>query len=309
MSSNLDYLQLANRILSLLFIFIVSSTLVLSPTFSSPLFYNQKDTTVTLAEANKKGNQMPFLFPPIPNVPFALVDEMSRFFPLIPNIAFGQSNTAGDQPSASFSLTVTATCGGGADGTLTGNNQPNTLIGSDNPNTINGNGGDDELLGCGGIDTINGGSGGDTIDGGTGNDIIDGGQGDDDILGGDGDDDILGSGGADTIDGGAGDDDHAERQHADEQQADAGVLPDSGAPGDQRDRAAHGQGGHEGAQDGAEPPQQRQRHRHDAEENILRQNVDDVSFDQERQQKQQCKEQRRQNRLPERRRAPQPSHL
>ena len=183
MSSNLDQLQLAKRILSLLFISIISSTLALSPITSSPLFYSQKGTSVSFAEPAKQGNQLPF------------------FFSLMPNVAFGQSAESGEPPSASFSLTVTVTCPG-SDTIPPGTAGPDTIVGGNGDNTINGGDGADDLFGCGGKDTINGqGDGDTTIDGGEGDDTLNGGAGNDNMLGGEGKDTINGGDGDDTIDG------------------------------------------------------------------------------------------------------------
>jgi RTX calcium-binding nonapeptide repeat (4 copies) len=189
MSSNLDQLPLAKRILCFLFFFIILLSLSLSPITSSPLFYNQKDTSVTFAEADKEGNQLPF------------------FFPLTPNIAFAQSDKSGDPPSASFPLTVqVSTSCPGMSPVPAGTNGPDTIYGTDNGETINGLGGNDQLFGCGGDDTINGGNQNDNIDGGDGNDNLNGGNGEDTVNGGNGNDVVDGGNGKDTLNGGAGDD-------------------------------------------------------------------------------------------------------
>ena len=190
MSSNLDQLHSSNRILSFLFIFIISSSLALSPIISSPIFYSQKDTNVAFDETDSRE------------------DPLSAFLPLTPNVAFAQTDTA-DQPSASFSLLVVS-------GTSCNDPSPNpeTVATPDDDeiwdtsasHTISGLDGNDFLFGCNGQDTLNGDGGDDELDGGTGIDELHGGDGDDLLIGGNGDDQLWGDAGADEFDCGNGPD-------------------------------------------------------------------------------------------------------
>src|SRR5687767_14973935 len=128
-----------NRILSFLFIFLISSSLALSPILSSPAFYlSQKGPNVAFAQTDKSG------------------DQPSFSFPLAPNVAFAQSDKGGDQPSASFSLTVisggTSCDDPSPDPVNAGTNQADTIYGTNNGETINGGNQDDHLFGCGGND-------------------------------------------------------------------------------------------------------------------------------------------------------------
>ena len=193
MSSNLDHLPTANRILSFLFILIISSTLALSPIISS-----QIGSSAAFLEINKQEDSLSEID--------IRGDSFSAFLPLFRNVAYGQTDTSGDQPSASFPLTVQVIYCPGEDPVPAGTNGDDTIYGTDDAETINGGGGDDQLFGCGGGDTINGGNEKDTIDGGDGNDDLNGGNQDDTINGGDGDDTVDGGNGKDTLNGGAGDD-------------------------------------------------------------------------------------------------------
>ena len=188
MSSNLDQLPPANRILSLLFMSIVSSTLALSPIISSPLIYNQKESNLPLAEIDNQGEHV------------SEIDNqgapLSAFLPLIPNVAFGQTDNGQDQPSSSFSLTVTAaSCAVPGGGPPT--NGDDVIFGGSGTDTINGGNGNDELHGCDGNDTLLGGNGQDKLFGENGDDFLNGGNAKDELTGGPG---------ADTFDCGNADD-------------------------------------------------------------------------------------------------------
>ena len=231
----------AGSIISIAFILLISSTLILSPILSSPMFYNAKDPNVPPAIVNP-ANQPSTSFPLLPNVSPAIVNTANQpsavSFSLFPNVVYAQSDNSGDQPSsssssssfslfpnvayaqtaepenqpsASFPLTVTVStsCPGLAP-VPAGTSGDDTIYGTDNaetgPTAINGLGGNDQLFGCGGGDTINGGNNNDLLDGGDGNDNLNGGNGDDTVNGGNGNDIVDGGNGKDTLNGGAGDD-------------------------------------------------------------------------------------------------------
>ena len=114
----------------------------------------------------------------------------------MPNVAFGQTDNTQDQPSSSFSLTVTAaTCAVPGGGPPTGGND--VIYGGSGTDTINGGNGNDELHGCDGNDTLLGGNGQDKLFGENGDDFLDGGNAKDELTGGPG---------ADTFDCGNADD-------------------------------------------------------------------------------------------------------
>ena len=138
MSSNLDQLQLANRILSLLFIFIISSTLALSPIVSSPLFYSQKGSSAAFLEIDKQEDSLSKIS--------TLGDSFSALLPLIPNVAYGQSDKSGDPPSASFPLiaALATSCSPSNPPPPPGTNGPDLIYGSDQDDTINGGNQNDE---------------------------------------------------------------------------------------------------------------------------------------------------------------------
>ncbi len=167
----------ANRLISFLFILIISSTLAFSPIISSPLFYSQKGSSAAFDDDNQR-------------------NPLSTFFPLIPNVAFGQSAESGQPPSASFSLTVAdPSCDN--PGTVTTPPNNDLIYGTSSGETISGGNGDDELHGCDGNDTLLGGNGLDKLFGENGDDFLNGGNGKDELTGGPG---------ADTFDCGNADD-------------------------------------------------------------------------------------------------------
>jgi hypothetical protein len=61
------------------------------------------------------------------------------------------------------------------------------------------------------------------------------------------------------VGGGSGDDHHAEGEHADEQQPDARVFGEAGAPADEVDAEHHHERAGQGTDGDIEPPQERQR--------------------------------------------------
>ena len=117
---------IANRILYFASIFLISSSLALSPILSSPVFYSQKgpnvesDFTATAIRNGvaspqivNTGNQPPpsSSIPLPPNQPSTqVVNTGNQPFPsfsLFPNVAYAQSDNSGAQPStasSSFSL-------------------------------------------------------------------------------------------------------------------------------------------------------------------------------------------------------------
>ena len=227
----------ANRILYFASIFLISSSLALSPILSSPVFYSQKgpnvesDFTATAIRNGvaspqivNTGNQPSATFALFPNVAFALTAESenqpsdsfalfpnvafaltaesenqpSDSFALFPNVAFALTAESENQPSDSFSLTVTSDCPGpGGDGSP--GNVNDNIIGTNDPENINGGGGNDNIQGCGGNDNLNGNNGNDVIDGGEGNDKVFGNNGDDTLTGGPGADEFECGNGEDTI--------------------------------------------------------------------------------------------------------------
>ena len=168
----------ANRIFLFFCIFLISSSLAISPILSSPVFYlSQKGPNVAFAQTDKSG------------------DQPSFSFSLGPNVAFAQSDKGGDQPSASFSLTVisggTSCDDPSPDPVNAGTNQGDTIYGTPDADiTIDGGEGKDFLFGC---------AGGDRLDGGPGKDTLDGGPGDDTLIGGNGGESLTGGPGADTF--------------------------------------------------------------------------------------------------------------
>src|SRR5206468_9253129 len=113
-------LVIANRILFFVSIFLISSSLVLSPILSSPVFYSQKGPSFTFAQTDQAE------------------DQASISFPVVPNVAFAQADQAEDQPSASFPLTVeVSTSCPGLPPIPAGTNQADTIYATDNGETIN----------------------------------------------------------------------------------------------------------------------------------------------------------------------------
>ena len=115
-------------------------------------------------------------------------------------MAFAQTAEPGNQPSASFSFTVSSDCLTGPSGTPSNGND--ILVGSndpDNGDSISGGGGNDNIQGCAGDDNLNGNNGNDVIDGGEGNDKVFGNNGDDTLTGGPGADEFQCGNGNDTI--------------------------------------------------------------------------------------------------------------
>ena len=203
MCINLIYVQIqlaqnlvvANRIIFFSFIFLISSSLVLSPILSSHAFYNQKSRNLASAQIDNSGNQPSTSFSLPPNLASAQIDNSgnqpstSFSFPLFPNVAFAQTAESESQPSDSFSLTVSSICEG----------DPGDIVGTDLGETLSGGAGADTILGCGGDDTLNGNGGNDIIDGGEGADQIHGNEGDDTLTGGPGADTFFCGEGFDTI--------------------------------------------------------------------------------------------------------------
>ena len=128
----------ANRVLSFLFIFLISSSLALSPILSSPLFYSQKAPNVGSAEIDNQGD-------PLSEID-TQGDSFSAILPLIPNVAYGQSDKSGDPPSASFPLiaALSTSCSPSNPPPPPGTNGPDVIYGSDQRDIINGGNQNDE---------------------------------------------------------------------------------------------------------------------------------------------------------------------
>jgi hypothetical protein len=162
------------------------STLITTPILSTGFFVHQEEAQKPFFTQTEDSRETPF---PLP---------------LFPNVAHAQSNTSGDQPSASFSLTVIPFSCDNPGTNSSGNNDE--IFGTPTDDTISGGVGDDTIFGCDGGDTLNGDQGTDYLDGGNGNDFLFGGQGGqaDTLIGGPGDDFLSGGNGNDDLTGGPG---------------------------------------------------------------------------------------------------------
>ncbi|MFZ0315436.1 MAG: hypothetical protein WAL23_00690, partial [Nitrososphaeraceae archaeon] len=229
---------IANRILYFASIFLISSSLALSPILSSPVFYSQKgpnvesDFTATAIRNGvaspqivNTGNQPPpsSSFPLPPNQPSTqVVNTGNQPFPsssLFPNVAYAQSDNSGAQPStasSSFSLfpnvAYAQSDNSGAQPsasfflTVTADCSTPGGTATTGDDTIIGTSGTDTISANSGNDNVFGCAGDDTLNGNGGNDFIDGGDGIDTIKGNEDNDVLIGGPGNDDIDGGSGDD-------------------------------------------------------------------------------------------------------
>ena len=136
-----------NRILTILFFFLVASSLPLSPVLSS-LLYDQKAPPVE----NAGGKSSSITFPLLPNVAFSQTDNAGAqpwpSLPLFPNVAFAQTAESGSQPSDSFSLTVSSVdCPEPGNEEIVGDetNDDDTIVGTNEDDDINAGGGNDRM--------------------------------------------------------------------------------------------------------------------------------------------------------------------